>query len=91
MKLRLVVVADARLVEERHFVDEFGIEPKPLGKCCLFRKIDGNRLVIGSRPVGAGVEQESRHPVELALDLLAPDDAIDGVDGGELRVPDRRA
>ena len=46
-------------------------------------------FLAGARRSSRRVEEVSRHPLELTLDLLAPDDTVDRVDGGQLSVPDR--
>ena len=88
VELRLVLEPDSRSVDERNGRHELGVEAQLGGFSCFLLEIE--RFVVGGPAyLWRRVEQIPRYPVELTLDLLARDDAIDQVDGRQLCIPGR--
>src|SRR5918996_235698 len=89
MKFPLIRELDSRRIEEWNARDVAGIEAELLRKLRLVLEVERRSCLIGTKRVGRRVEQIAWHPLELTFDLLAPHDAINRVDGGQLGVPDR--
>ena len=86
MKPRLIVEADAGRADERHLLDELGVEAELARQRRLLLE---RRRDCQLRRRRCGRMQVAGHPREAAVDLVVADDRVDLRDRRKARVPYR--